>query len=178
MLKKLLRLNVRSKVFRNFSDRAKVLIDDSHIQVANSSPVPVVTKLNIADAAATPISAFRVIDLEGKVLPDAPEIKYDEAHIKKMYNVIGRLQCYDDVMYNAQRQGRISFYMQCAGIFDFHSLFLNVADDVCVKERRQQSSEAQPLYQIMTWCLPSTVRFEHHNCCWFTTVAVHCFSGS
>lgn len=28
---------------------------------------------------------------------------------------MGRLQCFDDVLYNAQRQGRISFYMQNAG---------------------------------------------------------------
>ena len=32
-----------------------------------------------------------------------------------MYRVMNRVQALDDILYNAQRQGRISFYMQNSG---------------------------------------------------------------
>lgn len=56
-----------------------------------------------------------MIDLEGVKIPDSPEIDLDKDTILRMYQVMVRLQALDDVFYNAQRQGRISFYMQSAG---------------------------------------------------------------
>lgn len=58
---------------------------------------------------------FQVIDLDGAKLSDSPEIGLDKDKILRMYRVMSRLQSLDDVFYNAQRQGRISFYMQSAG---------------------------------------------------------------
>lgn len=58
---------------------------------------------------------YRCTDLEGKVLPEATVPDFDKETAQKMYRVMGRIQALDDVFYNAQRQGRISFYMQASG---------------------------------------------------------------
>ncbi|CAE7621041.1 bckd-1A, partial [Symbiodinium microadriaticum] len=58
---------------------------------------------------------FQVMDVNGNKIPSAPEVNIDKDTIIEMYRVMVRLQALDDVFYNAQRQGRISFYMQSAG---------------------------------------------------------------
>lgn len=60
-------------------------------------------------------SMYRVTDLEGNVFPNVKVPDFDKETAQKMYRVMGRIQALDDVFYNAQRQGRISFYMQAAG---------------------------------------------------------------
>lgn len=58
---------------------------------------------------------FRILDENGEVLPDAIEPELTEELAVKMYGMMIRIQYLDDIMYNAQRQGRISFYMQASG---------------------------------------------------------------
>ena len=58
---------------------------------------------------------YRVTNSTGEILPEANAIELDQELAEKMYNTMGKIQALDDIFYNAQRQGRISFYMQNAG---------------------------------------------------------------
>eukprot|EP00923_Selenidium_pygospionis_P011155 GHVN01019365.1.p1 GENE.GHVN01019365.1~~GHVN01019365.1.p1 ORF type:complete len:387 (+),score=53.61 GHVN01019365.1:64-1224(+) len=60
------------------------------------------------------IPIFRILDYNGNVdpnweLPMTPEV------IKEKYKFMLRLSVWDDMLYNIQRQGRISFYIQNVG---------------------------------------------------------------
>ncbi|RYG66541.1 hypothetical protein EON64_09555 [archaeon] len=56
-----------------------------------------------------------MLDPSGKLLVDSVDPAIDEAQATKMYQMMVRIHYLDDIMYNAQRQGRISFYMQASG---------------------------------------------------------------
>ena len=74
-----------------------------------------------AEAFPRPLPMFRLLDPEagGEVCEGATEadalLAADEGLCRSMYEVMVRLQALDDVFYHAQRQGRMSFYMQAAG---------------------------------------------------------------
>ena len=63
---------------------------------------------------------YRILDPCGKVLDDAVEPLIDKNTMLKMYKMVVRIQTLDDVFYNVQRQGRISFYMQSSGEESIH----------------------------------------------------------
>lgn len=86
-----------------------------------SGPVPITNVLNIVDTAENPkIPIFQIMDQSGKIIPGAEEPKITEAEAVKMYEYMIKIHCLDDVLYNAQRQGRISFYMQASGEEGIH----------------------------------------------------------
>ncbi|KAA1469793.1 branched-chain alpha-keto acid dehydrogenase E1-alpha subunit [Dentipellis sp. KUC8613] len=61
------------------------------------------------------IPSYRVLDGAGKVIPGAeiPEISRDTA--RKIYETMVLLPTMDNLLYNIQRQGKISFYMTAYG---------------------------------------------------------------
>lgn len=74
------------------------------------------TKLSIIDPALEKRwPMFSVLDRFGKCLPAATDPLIDKEKMIKMYTVMTRVQILDDIFFNAQRQGRISFYMQSCG---------------------------------------------------------------
>lgn len=93
------------------------LINNPMIQEAACGNKPVTTTLNIVNTAEDfdkwPV--FRVMDNHGMIIPGAPEPVIDKETAHKMYRLMGRSQIMDEILYNAQRQGRISFYMQNSG---------------------------------------------------------------
>ncbi|KAJ1562075.1 hypothetical protein HK405_000071 [Cladochytrium tenue] len=58
-----------------------------------------------------PISTYRVLDLDGKVIVPSEDPKIDKDEMIKMYECMVTLNALDVVLYEAQRQGRISFYI-------------------------------------------------------------------
>jgi hypothetical protein len=58
---------------------------------------------------------YRVMDPDGGLRPGAVDPELDEETVQKMYATMVRLQAMDQIFYNAQRQGRISFYMTNSG---------------------------------------------------------------
>ena len=58
---------------------------------------------------------YSVLDRFGKYLPGALAPSIEKEKMLEMYTVMSRVQTLDDIFYNAQRQGRISFYMQSSG---------------------------------------------------------------
>ncbi len=103
------------------SESAKVVvkeeIEDDSVQLSGSGVLPVTTELNIVDTQELdkwPV--FRMLGKSGTMMEgvEAPaHLEKDE--IISMYRMMIRIQALDDIFYNAQRQGRISFYMQNAG---------------------------------------------------------------
>ncbi|KAF8518257.1 thiamine diphosphate-binding protein [Hysterangium stoloniferum] len=74
---------------------------------------PITTDLrfiNGVTADGSQIPTYRVLDSYGKIMDgaDAPEI--DEATGRKLYETMNLLPALDNVMYNIQRQGKISFW--------------------------------------------------------------------
>ena len=59
--------------------------------------------------------AFRIIDELGRQAPGTSYPQFTEEFVKKLYKPMVRLQVMDQVLYEAQRQGRISFYMTTSG---------------------------------------------------------------
>ncbi|CAL8081133.1 unnamed protein product [Orchesella dallaii] len=57
------------------------------------------------------IPVYRVMDREGKVLQEDEDPKLPEEMIVQMYRSMTLLNTMDKILYESQRQGRISFYM-------------------------------------------------------------------
>jgi len=62
-----------------------------------------------------PMKTYRVTDRHGKVLEDADEPNFTEEQLVGMYKHMVTLNIMDGVLYDVQRQGRISFYMTSYG---------------------------------------------------------------
>lgn len=94
-------------------------VEDDTVQLTGQGLVPVTTTLTIVDTAALPKwPVYRVMGKNGKLLlQDAEElpVELDEAAIVKIYGTMVRVQALDEIFYNAQRQGRMSFYMTNTG---------------------------------------------------------------
>jgi len=58
---------------------------------------------------------YRVLDTDGVVRTGALDPALDKELVLRMYRTVARLQAMDVIFYNAQRQGRISFYMTSMG---------------------------------------------------------------
>lgn len=61
------------------------------------------------------LPCFRVTDRLGNFLDNDYKMQLSDEKLVDMYKVMVRLNQMDHVFYNAQRQGRISFYMTCYG---------------------------------------------------------------
>lgn len=85
-------------------------------QLTASGPLPITSQCNVVDSQDSPKwPVFRVMNPDGSIIEesDAPDV--DSQTLVKMYENMGKIRAFDDIMYNAQRQGRISFYMQHLG---------------------------------------------------------------
>lgn len=65
--------------------------------------------LNPDDAEGIPV--YRVMDRQGSVVNDEEDPKLGEATCVKMYKDMTMLNAMDKILFDSQRQGRISFYM-------------------------------------------------------------------
>jgi hypothetical protein len=89
---------------------------DATTLVTTTGTLPITTKLNIVNTLdAEKIPVFRMMAPNGKFMEGVQEPKLSEDLALKMYQHMVRIQNLDDILYNAQRQGRISFYMQANG---------------------------------------------------------------
>lgn len=67
-------------------------------------------KITLADQVA-PIPIYRVLDQGGQVSKASEDPKFSEKTIRKMFRDMVLLNTMDKILYESQRQGRISFYM-------------------------------------------------------------------
>ena len=92
-------------------------VDDPNWHVTVEGKMPVTTKLSL-DKSHNPDTkwpVYRVLDTQGVPIKGAVVPKITEEESQEMYTTMVKSQTLDDIFYNAQRQGRISFYMQHAG---------------------------------------------------------------
>lgn len=61
------------------------------------------------------------MDNDGRVRDGAVEPNLGQETSRHMYRIMARLQAMDQIFYNAQRQGRISFYMTSMGEVSIHT---------------------------------------------------------
>jgi hypothetical protein len=74
------------------------------------------TVMNIVDPSTKkkwPL--FSLLNIHGELLPNARLPVIEKDLMLQMYKMMTRIKILDDVFFNAQRQGRISFYMQNTG---------------------------------------------------------------
>jgi len=61
------------------------------------------------------MTTYRVMDSDGSILPGAVDPNLDRETVEKMYKMMITTNVMDNIMYDVQRQGRISFYMTSFG---------------------------------------------------------------
>ncbi|CAN0311937.1 unnamed protein product [Pylaiella littoralis] len=83
---------------------------------AGGIEMPYTSTLGIVNPDTLPVwPVYRVLDEDGSVRDDAVEPEMSKDVALKIYGNMIRLEAMDNIFYNAQRQGRISFYLQSAG---------------------------------------------------------------
>jgi 2-oxoisovalerate dehydrogenase E1 component alpha subunit len=102
------------------SEPAKIRIiseEDDNFQTTPAGILPVTQELDILNSIdeSEGRAAFRLMDLKGNPIEGAVLPELDRETATKWYQHMVKIQVLDDVLYNVQRQGRISFYMQSSG---------------------------------------------------------------
>lgn len=72
-------------------------------------------KLQFIRAQESSMPTYQVMDSEGKILDPSQEPQLPKERMVKMYEQMLTLNVMDVILYEAQRQGRISFYMTSYG---------------------------------------------------------------
>ncbi|CAH2036642.1 unnamed protein product, partial [Thlaspi arvense] len=85
------------------------------------------------------IPCYRVLDEDGKIIPDSDFIPVSETLAVRMYEQMATLQVMDHIFYEAQRQGRISFYLTSVGeeAINIASAAALSSDDVVLPQYRE-----------------------------------------
>lgn len=92
-----------------------------------------------------PMDTYRLVDLDGNLLDASYEIPWSKEEALKMYQNMLTISIMDMIMYDAQRQGRLSFYMVSAGEEGaaVGSAAALEADDVMYCQYREQGALLQ-----------------------------------
>ncbi|KAG4200856.1 hypothetical protein ERO13_A05G240400v2 [Gossypium hirsutum] len=69
----------------------------------------------ISESSQTRVPCYRVLDDDGDLISDCDFQQVSKEVAVKMYSNMVTLQIMDNIFYEAQRQGRISFYLTSAG---------------------------------------------------------------
>jgi 2-oxoisovalerate dehydrogenase E1 component alpha subunit len=81
----------------------------------NNVTVSVVNQPQFIDNSALKIPMYQVLNAQGEIVEGAKEPQLDKETALKMFDTMQFIRVLDERMVAAQRQGRISFYMQCLG---------------------------------------------------------------
>ncbi|KAL1207989.1 2-oxoisovalerate dehydrogenase subunit alpha 1 [Cardamine amara subsp. amara] len=93
----------------------------------------------IPESTSRRIPCYRVLDEDGRIIPDSDFIPVNEKLAVKMYEQMATLQVMDHIFYEAQRQGRISFYLTSVGeeAINIASAAALSPDDVVLPQYRE-----------------------------------------
>jgi len=109
-------------------------------------PLNVISSCEIVDtkAAYKPWDVFRLMDYDGYLLDEASAQKSllvnDQELSTKVWETMIRLRTMDEILEAAQRQGRLTFYLQCRGEEGIHigsASALTLKDPVLAQYREQ-----------------------------------------
>ncbi|XP_045449711.1 2-oxoisovalerate dehydrogenase subunit alpha, mitochondrial [Melitaea cinxia] len=118
-----LRLSRINQVFRLLSTHSRPEIVQNgglHAEFPGAR-APYVTEIKILDENSyDPIPIYRVLDNNGQVIDSKEEPNLDKETLLNMYKTMIQLNQMDKILYESQRQGRISFYMTNYGEEGIH----------------------------------------------------------
>ena len=101
---------------RSFSKKSKKAVGGDYGVYTGGKKVPFVTDMSFIQPTDLPTySAYRIMDDHGNIVDGATDPELGEEECVKIYQTMIRLNNMDKVFYEAQRHGRISFYMQNHG---------------------------------------------------------------
>lgn len=116
IFKTLQRSKPLASFIRNNLFSTQTAVKCEYMTSASNVDLPITNKLHIVNTTETEkIPVYRVLGPDGKIVEGVQEPELSEELATNLYQMMVRIQCLDDVFYNAQRQGRISFYMQASG---------------------------------------------------------------
>lgn len=81
----------------------------------NNATISTVHQAEFTSGHALSIPTLQILQEDGSLYPGAVAPELDRATALKMYHTMTFIRVLDERMLAAQRQGRISFYMQCLG---------------------------------------------------------------
>ncbi|KAK4883248.1 hypothetical protein RN001_006567 [Aquatica leii] len=67
--------------------------------------------LNFTGSSSLLIPSYRVLNQQGQIIKESEDPKLSDSVLEKMYKNMTLLNVIDKILYESQRQGRISFYM-------------------------------------------------------------------
>lgn len=85
---------------------------EKHCKLFKDQPENFTSTLTVENALEE-IKSFRLLDLQGNLIADDPKI--DKSLLLKIYEIMVKTEAMDNILYMAQRQGKISFYMPSFG---------------------------------------------------------------
>jgi len=97
-------------MIRNFCKRFSTLLPNSHSPI---TPTP--HFFNAVSTDGKQLPTYRIIDGVGNVIQGAELPELDQELARKIYKNMALLPVMDTLLYNIQRQGKISFYMTAYG---------------------------------------------------------------
>lgn len=114
MFKKLSLITRSLPLLRSFSTSPVPPIPpyEKHCKVFKDLPENYIHSLPM-EKDLSELKAFRLIDLQGNLLAQDP--KLDRNLMLKIYEIMVKTEAMDNILYMAQRQGKISFYMPSLG---------------------------------------------------------------
>ncbi|KAK4532783.1 hypothetical protein CCYA_CCYA13G3640 [Cyanidiococcus yangmingshanensis] len=89
---------------------------DGEVHFPGASAAPYTSRIQFEEAAKMPpVAAFRLINEQGRLVGGVDlkklEPPVDESVLRRIYNCMVSLNVMDSILFSAQRQGRISFYL-------------------------------------------------------------------
>ncbi|XP_047531280.1 2-oxoisovalerate dehydrogenase subunit alpha, mitochondrial [Vanessa atalanta] len=118
-----LRLNRLNQAIRllSTSSRPEIIQNGGNNADFPGAKAPYVTEMKFVDENSyDPIPIYRVLDNDGQVIDSREEPAIDKETLLNMYKTMVQLNQMDKIMYESQRQGRISFFMTNYGEEGIH----------------------------------------------------------
>eukprot|EP00092_Neocalanus_flemingeri_P024785 GFUD01026874.1.p1 GENE.GFUD01026874.1~~GFUD01026874.1.p1 ORF type:complete len:437 (+),score=126.49 GFUD01026874.1:51-1361(+) len=103
---------VRVPLCAQVGSRANYSTEKEHLAQFPGAKAPYTEKLDVLEPEVeNGIPIYRVMDRDGKVFDLSHEPSIDMEELQHMYKSMTMLNTMDKILYESQRQGRISFYM-------------------------------------------------------------------
>ncbi|RVE43647.1 hypothetical protein evm_011687 [Chilo suppressalis] len=96
-------------------------VQNSKVAEFPGARAPYISELNfVSETSYDPIPIYRVLDHNGEVIDSKEEPAIEKDTLVNMYKTMVQLSQMDKILYESQRQGRISFYMTNYGEEGIH----------------------------------------------------------
>lgn len=102
------------KLFRSSPRFSTIPAYEKHCKIFSDLPENYTTKLTVEQDLDLQ-KPFRLLDLQGKLIDKESWTQVDESMLLKIYEIMLKTDAMDNILYMAQRQGKISFYMPSFG---------------------------------------------------------------